>query len=41
MESGLFHDFFGNFSTRGEIYYFCIHKVKFTRGEIEKMMLCH
>ena len=28
METGLLHDYFGNFSTRGERYYF-------TRGEIE------
>ena len=24
MELGLFHDFFGNFSTPGERYYFCV-----------------
>ena len=24
MESGLLHDYFGNFSTRGERYYFCM-----------------
>ena len=24
METGLLHDFFGNFSTRGEKYYFCM-----------------
>ena len=30
METGLLRDFFGNFSTRGERYYF-------TRGEIEPM----
>ena len=33
MELGLFPDFFGNFSTRGERYYFCVLKVRFTRGE--------
>ena len=31
METGLMHDYFGNFSTRSERYYFC------TRGEIEPM----
>ena len=35
MELGLFRDFFGNFSTRDENYYFHIHKVQFMRGEIE------
>ena len=24
METGLLHDLFGNFSTRGEKYYFCM-----------------
>ena len=28
METGFLHDYFGNFSTRGERYYF-------TQGEIE------
>ena len=33
MELGLFRDFFGNFSTRGERYYF--HVEGSMRGEIE------
>ena len=33
MESGLFRDFFGNFSTRGESYYFCVEGS--TRGVFE------
>ena len=33
MESGLFRDFFGNFSTRGERYYFCMEGSM--QGEIE------
>ena len=35
METGLFRDFFGNFSTQGEKYYFCMEGS--TRGEIEPM----
>ena len=33
MEMGLFHDCFGNFSMRGERYYFCVEGSM--QGEIE------
>ena len=33
METGLLHDYFGNFSTRGERYYYCMEGRK--QGEIE------
>ena len=33
MEMGLLHDYFGNFSTQGERYYFCMEGSM--RGEIE------
>ena len=36
MEWGLLRDFFGNFSTRGERYYFTQGEIELTRGEIEK-----
>ena len=35
METGLLHDYFGNFSTRGERYYFTRGEIEPTRGEIE------
>ena len=35
MEMGLLHDYFGNFSMRGERYYFMQGEIKPTRGEIE------
>ena len=35
MELGLSSDFFGNFSTRGERYYFRAHQARFRLGEIE------
>ena len=35
MEMGLLHDYFGNFSTRGERYYFTRGEIEPTRGEIE------
>ena len=35
METGLLHDYFGNFSTRGERYYFMPGEIEPTRGEIE------
>ena len=35
MESGLLRDFFGNFSMRGEIYYFTRGEIEPMRGEIE------
>ena len=35
MEMGLPHDYFGNFSTQGEGYYFCVEGS--TQGEIEPM----
>ena len=35
METGLLHDYFGNFSTRRERYYFTRGKIEPTRGEIE------
>ena len=35
METGLLHDYFGNFSTRGERYYFCMEGSM--QGEIEPM----
>ena len=35
MESALLQDYFGNFSTRGERYYFCVRQVRFMQGEIE------
>ena len=37
MESGLLHDYFGNFSTWGERYYFCMegaHQVKLNPWEV-------
>ena len=36
METGLLHDYFGNFSMRGERYYFMRGEIEPTRGEIEK-----
>ena len=35
MKTGLLHDFFGNFSTRGERYYFTRGEIEPMRGEIE------
>ena len=35
METGLLHDYFGNFSTQGERYYFTQGEIEPTRGEIE------
>ena len=35
METGLLHDYFENFSTRGERYYFTSGEIEPTRGEIE------
>ena len=35
METGLLHNYFGNFSTRGERYYFTRGEIEPTRGEIE------
>ena len=35
METGLLHDYFGNFSTRGERYYFTQGEIEPTQGEIE------
>ena len=35
METGLLHDYFGNFSMRGERYYFTRGEIEPTRGEIE------
>ena len=35
METGLLHDYFGKFSTRGERYYFTRSEIEPTRGEIE------
>ena len=35
METGLLHDYFGNFSTRGERYYFMRGEIDPTQGEIE------
>ena len=35
METGLLHDYFGNFSMQGERYYFMRGEIEPTRGEIE------
>ena len=35
METGLLHDYFGNFSTRGERYYFTRAEIEPMQGEIE------
>ena len=35
METGLLSDFFGNFSTPGERYYFMRGEIEPMRGEIE------
>ena len=38
METGLLHDYFGNFSTRGERYYFTPGEIGPMRGEIERTL---
>ena len=35
METGLLHNYFGNFSTRGKRYYFMRGEIEPMRGEIE------
>ena len=35
METGLLHDYFGNFSTRGERYYFKRGEIEPIQGKIE------